>query len=183
MSKLARTITRAVAGVVAAAAIVGAVGTPLATPAAATVLTPTLTSFDARLLQDINHARAAHGVRALTVVPGTTDVAHGWSCHMASATLLAHNLRLGSLLVTHGSALWTTYGENIGAVSSTADADTLFRKYMSSAPHRANILDRSFRYVGIWSKTAGGRRWNTIDFVGATSSSYSYGYGGTRRTC
>ena len=181
MSRVVQILKRGAIVVAAGAAVAAA--TPLAAPADATVSMPSLSSFDARLLHDINHARAAHGMRALTPVAGTTDVAHGWSCHLASRTALAHNLRLGSLLVTHGSALWTTYGENVGVVSSTASADTLFRAYMASPPHRANILDRAYRYVGMWSKVGAGRRWDTIDFVGSTASSYSYAYGQTRRTC
>ena len=54
---------------------------------------------------------------------------------------------------------------------------------MNDAPHRANILGKAFRYVGLWSKRHNGWRMNTIDFVGSPVSSYSYGYGGTRVTC
>jgi len=43
---------------------------PLATRADATS-TPSLSGFDSRLLYDINHARAARGLRKLTVVAGT----------------------------------------------------------------------------------------------------------------
>jgi uncharacterized protein YkwD len=183
MSYLTRTLTRAGALLVSVAALTGVVAVPLASHAAAATYTPTLSTFDARLLYDINHARTIRGIRALTPVAGTTDVAHGWSCHMAAVSVLSHDLRLAALLETHGSYWWTTYGENVGMVSSTSGADTLFRAYMNSPAHRANILDRSFRYVGVWSKRSGGRRWNTIDFVGSTASSYKYGYGPTRRTC
>jgi uncharacterized protein YkwD len=155
----------------------------MAARATASTYTPTLSSFDARLLYDINHARTSRGIRALTAVAGTTDVAHGWSCHMASGSLLSHDLRLGSLLVTHGSALWTTYGENVGVESTAYGADYLFRMYMNSPMHRANILDRSFRYIGIWTKSRNGNRWNTLDFVGSAWSSYHYAYGPTRTTC
>lgn len=178
-----RSLTRSVAVSVAAVVLTGLGLVPAATPAAAGTFAPRFTTFDSRLLADINHARAAHGLRALTAVAGTTDVAHGWSCHLAVARVLVHNLSLGRALETHGSYLWSTYGENIARESSTASADALFRKYMASPPHRANILDRSFRYVGLWSKIGGGTRYNTIDFVGSTASSYRTSYGSTRRTC
>ena len=183
MSFLTRTLTRAGSVVVAAAAISGVLGVPLAIHASAATYTPALSTFDSRLLADINHARTARGIRALTVVAGTTDVAHGWSCHMAGVSLLSHDLSLGSRLETHGSYWWTTYGENVGLVPTTSGADALFRAYMASPEHRANILDRSYRYVGIWTKSANGLRWNTIDFVGSAASSYNYSYGPTRRTC
>jgi uncharacterized protein YkwD len=144
---------------------------------------PSLSAFDARLLHDINHARTARGIRALTVVAGTTDVAHHWSCHLASKMVLAHDLSLASQLDTHGSALWTTYGENVGLESTAYGADHLFHLYMGDAAHRANILDRAFRYVGIWTKRHNGRRFNTLDFVGSPVSSYSTGYGRTKVTC
>lgn len=183
MSLVTRTLSRAGGLLVAAAVLSGVIAVPLATRAAAGTYTPTLSAFDTRLLYDINHARTVRGIRALTLVAGTTDVAHGWSCHMGTYSTLSHDLRLGTLLETHGSFLWTTYGENVGVVSSTSGADTLFRAYMNSPAHRANILDRSYRYVGVWSKRSGGRRWNTIDFVGSTASSYSNAYGPARRTC
>jgi uncharacterized protein YkwD len=178
-----RTLARAGGIVAAAAALAGVLGVPVATTAAASTYTPTLSSFDARLVYDINRARTSRGIRALTVVAGTTDVAHGWSCHMASVSLLSHNSRLGSQLSTHGSALWTTYGENVGVESRANGADYLFRLYMRSPGHRANILDRSFRYLGVWTKGANGLRWNTLDFAGSAPSSYNYAYGRTRRTC
>lgn len=156
---------------------------PLVPSAHASTYTPTLSTFDTRLLYDINHARAARGIRKLVLVAGTTDVAHGWSCHMAAKLLLAHNGSLAYALEKHGSAGWTTYGENVGVEPTTSGADALFRAYMASPEHRANILDTDFRYVGVWTKRASGLRWNTIDFVGHPVSSYNYSYGPTRRTC
>src|SRR4051794_17316330 len=90
---------------------------PLAVEAHASS-TPALSQFDARLLHDINHARAARGIRKLTLVAGTTDVAHHWSCHQASRLTVAHDVGLVTRLETHGSALWTTYGENVGREST-----------------------------------------------------------------
>jgi uncharacterized protein YkwD len=162
-----------------AAALTGAPPAGAATGFAAVPLS----SFDQHLLADINSARTAHGLRRLTVVAGTTDVAHGWTCHQAANRVLSHNQRLGAQLATHGSRLWTTYAENVGYVAATAGAGALFRAYMNSAPHRANILDPSARYVGIWSMRGGSFRWNTIDFVGSQSDSYLNSYGSARASC
>ena len=183
MSHVTRTMSRGGLLLVLAAVLSCVVAVPLAGQARAATSTPSLSAFDSRLLYDINHARTVRGIRALSLVAGTTDVAHGWSCHMAGASWLSHNSRLGTVLESHGSYFWTTYGENVGVTSSTAGADSLFRAYMNSPGHRANILDRTFRFVGVWTKGSGGRRWNTIDFVGSAAGSYSYAYGGTRRTC
>jgi uncharacterized protein YkwD len=176
MSSLIRNLTRTgsllMATVAATATLTAG---PLAGSAHAVSYAPTLSTFDHRLLYDINHARAARGIRTLTAVAGTTDIAHGWSCHMASSLTLAHNWNLAAALDNHGSSLWTTYGENVGMEPTTLGADALFRAYMNSAPHRANILDPDFKYLGY--------RWNTLDFVGKYSTSYNYAYGPTRRTC
>ena len=157
--------------------------TPATPDADAAVAPRTLSRFDLRLLRDINHARASRGIRRLALAAGTSDVAHRWSCHMARAGLLLHNPNLWQALDTHGSSGWTTYGENIAWQARRSGADRLFHSYMRSAPHRANILDRSFRYVGVWSKPSGRRRWNTTDFVGSAAGSYDDGYGGMRATC
>jgi uncharacterized protein YkwD len=153
---------------------------PLTSPAAASTAS-SLHRFDSRLLTYINKARVAHGLHRLIVVAGTTDVAHGWSCHMSSAHDLLHNPGLRSALESHGSANWTTYGENIAVLSRSGTARQLFRMYMHSAPHRANILDPDFRYLGVWTRAGRVSRWNTLDFVGRSSSSYNYGYGAMRR--
>jgi uncharacterized protein YkwD len=178
-----RHLARPAALLAAAASIsTGLAASPVVQQASASTLT-SLSRFDQRLIADMNHTRAAHGIRQLVVVAGTSDVAHGWSCHLANFQTLAHNGNLGSALASHGSANWTTYGENVGAVASVDGADALFHAYMNSPAHRANILDPSYKYVGVWTKKGGGLRWNTIDFVGKYSSSYSYSYGGMKKTC
>src|SRR4051812_25586835 len=177
MSLLQR-LARAIGVIVAAAGLCGTATTvgPLTQHASAgTYLT--LSTFDSRLLADINHARAARGIRQLSAVAGTTDVAHGWSCRLASLRSLSHNPSLGSQLDSHGSSNWTTYGENVGMESSSAGADALFHAYMNSPPHRANILDPDYKYIGIYTKRTSALRWNTLDFVGRYASSYNYGYG------
>ena len=184
MSPFRRTLLRHVLIVSAAASAPLLASAPTTAPMAdAALASPTLPRFDQRLLRDINHARASRGLRRLALVAGTTDVAHRWSCHMARYRSMTHNPSLASDLALHGLPGWTSYGENIGWQSSSYGADHLFRGYMHSPAHRANILDRSFRYVGVWTKRAGGRRWNTTDFVGAPAGSYHYSYGGMRVAC
>jgi uncharacterized protein YkwD len=184
MSGLLLRFARAVGVITAAAGLCSfaTTVTPLTQPASAGTYV-TLSSFDSTLLADINRARAAYGIRKLIAVAGTTDVAHGWSCRLASLRYLEHNPNLGSQLESHGSYNWTAYGENIGMESSSAGAGALFRAYMASPPHRANILDPDYKYIGVYTKRTSAFRWNTLDFVGRTSSSYNYGYGATRKTC
>ncbi len=66
------------------ATLLGSVG-PWTRPAdAATFVAAPVSSFDSHLLGKINHARHIRGLNRLILVAGTTDVAHGWACHMAS---------------------------------------------------------------------------------------------------
>src|SRR5437763_1477490 len=98
MSGSPRTPRRRVIAVAAAALTIVVAG-PLGSAAHAST-TPSLSHFDARLLHDMNIARSNHGMRKLTPVAGTTDVAHHWSCHLASALTLAHDLKLATKLET-----------------------------------------------------------------------------------
>jgi uncharacterized protein YkwD len=158
---------------------------PLSRTAQAATYTPPsgVSRFDAKLLHLINRARENRGLHRLILTAGTTDVAHTWSCRLASSSILSHNGNLGSQLETHGSYNWTTYAENVGYVMAGTGARGLFRAYMHSPGHRANILDRDARFIGIWSKKGGGFRWNTLDFVGSTASAYNDSYGASRATC
>ena len=157
---------------------------PMARSAHAASYTPTsLSRFDSKLVYFINRARESRGLPRLIVVAGTTDVAHNWSCKLASSRVLAHNGNLASALENHGSANWTTYSENVGYVVDGDSPRDLFRTYMHSAGHRANILARSNKFIGTWTKGGSGFRWNTMDFVGSSLSAYNNNYGGTRTSC
>src|SRR5437763_8697489 len=108
MSFFAAPLTRR-ALITTAAVAAPFLGTPSgSTPSAdAAASRPPVSSFDQRLVRDINNARASRGLRRLALVAGTTDVAHRWSCHLARYHVLGHNPNLGSQLSSHGSAGWT----------------------------------------------------------------------------
>jgi uncharacterized protein YkwD len=169
----------------AASGVAGAATTVASSSSAARAIhsTPSLTRFDARLVRDINRARRRHGLHRLAVAPGTTDIAHRWSCHLAAAGILAHNHRVIQELATHGSRQWMSYEENVGYVPAGWSARALFRTYMHSPAHRRHILDPSARYIGSWSSRDGPYRFNTIDFVGTSRNAYRSSYGPMRVTC
>lgn len=135
----------------------------------------TLNSFEARLLVDMNRVRANHQLAALTVVPGATDVARQWSWQLARVQTLSHNPHLVRQLERGGSAKWTEIEENVGYGPVTSP-DQLFTAYMNSPPHRANILGKDVRDVGVGVVERGSYAWNTVDFV----DEYSPSYGATR---
>lgn len=146
-----------------------------AAASAARVDSVRLNGFEAALVADINDARRSAGLRALVVVPGATDVARRWSWRMARGQQLWHNPSIVSDMEKAGSAAWGMLAENVGEGGSS-DPDVLFRAYMNSPPHRANILDGSTRYLGVGVVERQGIAWNTLDFVDA----YSTRYGRTR---
>jgi len=162
------------AGCVATAPAAGAATPVVAKTAPATVNGVRLNSVEARLLARINAARAARKLPILRVAPGYTDVARRWSAKLAKRNVLAHNPNARAQLEAAGGAGWRVLGENVGF---GGDADSLFEAYWNSPPHRANILNPTYRYIGIgWVTMASGAGYNTQDFV----SCYSPAYGPTR---
>src|SRR3954452_4710616 len=160
MRHSARLLATAVAAI---APVLGALAPQvMSTPAAAseqTVNSVRLNGFEAALAAKINDVRRSAGLRALVVVPGATDVARRWSAHLARAQALSHNPNLVGALEHAGSGAWTEIAENVGEPSST-DPSSLFRAYMASPPHKANILDSSARYLGVGVAERSGLAWN-----------------------
>lgn len=155
-----------------AAALAGLVVVPGSRPAEAFVTLPgvRVNAVEARVLTLINRARTSRGIPAVKIVPGFTDVARRWSAVMATRRQMVHNPSLVTQVVAGGGSGWRALAENVGY---GYDADTLFAAYMRSAPHRANILSRAYRYVGIgWAERPGGLGYNTQVFVNTYSTSY-----------
>ena len=92
---------------------------------------------------------------------------------MAARRTLVHNPRLAAHVRVAGGATWKSIGENVAYGYS---ANTVFRTYMQSAPHRANILSRNYSHVGVGWVETGGTGYTTLVF----SSSYSTAYGRSR---
>ena len=58
-------------------------------------------------------------------------------------------------------------GDNIGAGGGLDTADAIEQLWMNSAPHRANILNGSYRAVGVGiAYSADGQAWVVADFAG-----------------
>ena len=146
-------------------ALAGAIG---ATSAQATSWTSS--SYASRLVQLVNQTRQQHGLPALTVTSGTSQVAAAWTAHLDASQSLAHNPDLRHQLETHGSPDWTTYGENVGQGPGD-DPDALFKAYMNSTEHRDNILNGKYRFTGVAVVLDGNTAWNTFDFVDSYQSS------------
>ena len=168
---------RRLAALLATSAALTTAGIALPSSAAAftTLNGVRLNAVEARLTTLINRARTSRGIPALTVAPGATDLARAWSMNQATKDLLYHNPDLAGGVQRHGSADWRAVAENVGR---GWEPDSLFQAYMNSPGHRANILDRSLRYLGMgWVERPDGSGYNTQVFV----DRYSTSYGRTRR--
>jgi len=167
--RLFRAAAIAVAGACLGVLPVGFTGVASAAPQQ--VDSVLLNGFEAALVHDINAARVHAGRHPLRVVPGTTDVARRWAWHMASGMALTHNSSLEHDIQDAGSGAWTMLAENVGL--GPADGPTmLFRAYMSSPPHRANILDPAARFLGVGVVERSSVAYNTLDFTNAYNSRY-----------
>ncbi len=105
----------------------------------------------------LNRERAASGLRRLRLDGKLGRAAQGHARDMVAKHYFAHNSRSGASFSTRIKRTgWTrsrrswTVGENIAWGSgSLSTPRAIVRGWMNSAGHRANILSRSFRLIGI----------------------------------
>ncbi len=145
--------------------------TPARTAAIAAAAAPQVVSFDQAMTRLINQARQQAGSPPLTQARGLTQLALAWSRRMNSGATgyqLMHNAGAWNSLTIFGAANRSTWGENVGTVSTAAaSAAGLFQAYMRSPGHRANILNRKFHYLGTGTVSGSHGTWNTIEFTDA----------------
>ena len=121
-------------------------------------------SYGSRLVQLVNDERARHGLAALSVAQGTSEVAAAWTDRMVDRQALSHNPDLQAQLESHGSPAWGTYGEAVGR-GAADDPDAVVAGYMASDAHREVLLDPAMRFVGVAVRFDGTAAWNTLDLV------------------
>jgi hypothetical protein len=125
----------------------------------------TWTNAESLAMQLINRARDRRGIATLRRDVQLGCVARRWSGVMASQNRLFHNPRL-----TDQITRWRTIGENVGVTSNIGTTDEQVRRlhsaFMSSTAHRANILGRGYRYMGVGIRFGNGNMWMTQDFSG-----------------
>jgi uncharacterized protein YkwD len=121
-----------------------------------------------RTLRLHNRERKSRGLRALCVHPKLTKAARAHSASMIKKDYFGHG-SVGRRLQRYGYN-WRVYGENIaGGTGRYARPSNTFRRWMNSSGHRANILDRRFREIGIGTATGNykghkGYTMYTVDF-------------------
>ena len=113
------------------------------------------TTREARLIAKINNARADHGLRPLRIRADLMRAAESHTRSMAGQRTLFHTTSFSSL------CCWRAIAENVGYAPTVRGAH---RQFMRSAPHRANVLDRGMRQVGVGIVRSGGMLWVTEVF-------------------
>ena len=115
----------------------------------------------------VNARRIEHGLRPLRLVPAVNRAAQNHSRDQARMHLMTHTGSDGS---SCGDRLhrqgyeWSAWGENVAMGYPTARS--VVRAWMHSAGHRANILNSSFRHVGVGlSRSADGTPYWTLDLA------------------
>ena len=106
----------------------------------------------------INQLRASLGLPTLAVDPELAAQARVWSQTMKDAGNIFHSKALDAGI----SADWEKLGENVG-VGDTVDA--LFDAFVNSPKHYENLVDPSFRFIGVGVVWDGGRMFTAHRFM------------------
>ncbi|MER7481327.1 CAP domain-containing protein [Streptomyces sp. NPDC126510] len=120
---------------------------------------------EAQVLALVNKERATAGCAPLTANERLTRAADDYSDVMASSGVMSHTGPDGSTMTTRIEAAgyrWSTLGENIAR--GQADAASVMKSWMNSPGHRANILNCSFKELGVGVHFGDGGPWWTQDF-------------------
>jgi uncharacterized protein YkwD len=139
--------------------------------AGATSMTPsplasagaTPTGGEVAIVRAMNVVRARNGAPALRVGRALTRAARAHSADMARKGYFDHGAFVQRLRSFGVRAPYI--GENLayGTVSLTAAA--IVQMWIASPPHRQNLLDRSFRRIGV-GVAGSSRKLITADFAG-----------------
>jgi uncharacterized protein YkwD len=107
-------------------------------------------SVESQVIALVNTERANAGCAALTADSRLTTAARGHSSDMASRGYFDHNTLEGVTVgtrVTNAGYRWSAVGENIAWGQATATA--VMKDWMNSPGHKANILNCSFKNIGV----------------------------------
>ncbi|MEV6192952.1 sigma-70 family RNA polymerase sigma factor [Streptomyces sp. NPDC051920] len=119
----------------------------------------------AQVVALVNKERAAAGCGPLTEDPQLEDAAQAHSDDMAARNFFEHTNPDGvdpGKRITAAGYRWSTYGENIAKGQETPES--VMESWMNSPGHRANILNCSFKNIGVGVHKGSGGPWWTQDF-------------------
>ncbi|MFJ7967639.1 sigma-70 family RNA polymerase sigma factor [Streptomyces sp. NPDC096324] len=123
------------------------------------------TTTVAQVVALVNKERATAGCGPLTEDPQLEDAAQAHSDDMAARDFFEHTNPDGAdpgKRITAAGYQWSTYGENIAMGQQTPES--VMESWMNSPGHRANILNCSFKNIGVGVHKGSGGPWWTQDF-------------------
>ena len=140
--------------------IVAVALTGLSTPGAAAAAGQTGvaadTALEQSLLVELNKIRTARGLRPLASSPGLSRAADAHATSMAARGFFSHDSADGTPFSRRiarffpvGQARSWVVGENIRYQAQSAGARAAVAGWMASPGHRANILAKDYRLIGI----------------------------------
>ncbi|MEV7556842.1 CAP domain-containing protein [Streptomyces sp. NPDC089795] len=123
---------------------------PTTAPQPSKPAAPPASGSVAQVLALVNQERAAAGCSAVSLNAKLTKAAQDHSADMAAHSNMSHTGSDGSdpgARITRAGYTWSTYGENVAYGYSTPEK--VMEGWMNSQGHRENILNCSFKEIGI----------------------------------
>jgi uncharacterized protein YkwD len=140
------------------------IGSSQASAATTTVAAPT--QFESAILWYINHRRELIGCPKLSYNSHLAYAARRHNDRMIAARTISHQLpgepSLGPRATSAGYTPWRWLAENLAMGPTTSYG--VYKLWMGSAPHRANIQNCTLRNVAVATGWLNGRSWDTLDF-------------------
>lgn len=130
-----------------------------------------LSGMESYMLNAINGQRGAAGLAPVQIVGAVTDLSRSRSTDMAQRNYFSHATPEGAnfLQMLDGRGIPYKYAGEILARNNYPDAEAgkvALDSYLSSAPHKAIMLDGRYNTVGIgYAKSADGMHYWTVIFV------------------
>ncbi|HEY7148717.1 MAG TPA: CAP domain-containing protein [Gaiellaceae bacterium] len=146
-----------------ALAVSARAGADAVTPAPLAPRGPSITPNALAVVRVMNSVRASHGLPPLRVGRALTRAARSHSVDMARRGYFEHGAFVRRLRSFGVRAPYI--GENLASGTQPLSAAAIVQMWIASPPHRQNLLDRSFRRVGV-GEAGGLTRLVTADFAG-----------------
>jgi uncharacterized protein YkwD len=154
-----RIVGPAIAAILLASAVAapaGARSERQARPAGPARVSTAMRALESGILADLNRVRAQHGLAPLRASGRLNAAASQHSREMARVGYFSHDSadgsafwrRIARFYPSGGYGSWSV-GENLLWSSPDVDASGAIKMWMGSPEHRANLLNRSWREVGL----------------------------------
>jgi uncharacterized protein YkwD len=113
-------------------------------------------TLESQILQDVNAVRRGHGLKPLTFSSKLASAAAEHTREMGVDGYFEHASfdstpfwkRIARWYPSTTSSMWSV-GENLVYAAPDISAEQSLRMWMNSPPHRANLLSRTWREIGI----------------------------------